>query len=285
MSRPRRSPLAAGLTAPADRRFRRPDVRPVRRRTAVLVVRWTLPLLACAAAAVWAGRAITQSELLVVRHVVISGNTRLSTGQVEGLLDGIRGENILQVDFDRYRRQVMDSPWVADVRLARVLPSTIDVRITERTPMAIARLNHQLFLVDDAGVIIDEYGAPYRDLDLPIVDGLLGAAAAEGPMADPARVRLADALLTSLDARRDLGRRVSHVDVSDAHDARVMFDSDPAWLHLGDDQFAERLHTYLELAPTLRERFRDIDYVDLRFDPRVFVHARGRTDGVDRAAR
>lgn len=284
MTRSRRTPLAAGLAAPADRRFRRPDVRPVRRRTLAFVVRWTLPALALTAAAAWAGRAILHSQFLAVRHVVVYGNARLSTGQVEGLVEGIRGENILRVDFDRYRHQVMDSPWVADVRLSRVLPSTIEVRVSERVPMAIARLGHQLFLVDDAGVIIDEYGASYRDLDLPIVDGLLGAAAADGPMADPARVRLADALLTSLDARRDLGRRVSQVDVSDAHDARVMFDSDPAWLYLGDEQFADRLHTYLELAPMLRDRFRDIDYVDLRFDPRVFVHARGRTDGVDRAA-
>ena len=57
-----------------------------------------------------------------------------------------------------------------------------------------------------------------------------------------------------------------------------MFDHDPVWLHLGEDRFVERLNRYLELVPTLQERFVDIDYVDLRFGERVFVRSRGRTD-------
>jgi cell division septal protein FtsQ len=42
-------------------------------------------------------------------------------------------------------------------------------------------------------------------------------------------------------------------------------------VRLGDAQFLERLESYLDLAPTLRERVPDIDYVDLRFGERVYV--------------
>ena len=65
----------------------------------------------------------------------------------------------------------------------------------------------------------------------------------------------------------------------DLHDAVVILDGDPAVLHLGDDQFLERLQSYLDLAPALRERVPDIDYVDLRFDERMYVRPR---DGVRR---
>ena len=75
----------------------------------------------------------------------------------------------------------------------------------------------------------------------------------------------------------DLRRRLSQVDVSNARDAVVMFDHDPAWLHLGDDHFAERLTTYLELAPALAHQFPAVDYVDLRFDERVFVRPAARS--------
>jgi cell division protein FtsQ len=202
----------------------------------------------------------------------------LSTGQVHALVDGIKGENILRLDVETYRRRLMDSPWVSTVTLSRVLPSTIDVAIVERTPMAVARVGEQLFLVDDAGVIIDEYSAEYRDIDLPIVDGLVSAPGAAGPLVDGARVAVTAAFLSSLDTRPDLRRRLSQVDVSNAHDVVVMFDHDPVWLHLGDSQFPERLSTYLELVPTLGERFLEIDYVDLRFGDRVFVRSRGRVD-------
>jgi cell division septal protein FtsQ len=40
---------------------------------------------------------------------------------------------------------------------------------------------------------------------------------------------------------------------------------------LGGEQFAERLQTYVDLAPALHQRVRDIESVDLRFDDRVYV--------------
>ena len=79
--------------------------------------------------------------------------------------------------------------------------------------------------------------------------------------------------------------RLSQIDVADLHDAVVLLEGDPALLHLGDDQFVERLQSYLELAPALRERVPDIDYVDLRFDERVYVRPRGEPGTVGRRAR
>lgn len=279
----RRGLPVPGVAVPPDKRFRRSELRPDRRRlgrTIVRIARWVVPGLAGLAAAVWLVDALLHATALTVKHVSVSGNVRLASADVQALVDDIRGENIFQVDFEKYRRRVMDSPWVADVTLGRVLPATVEVRVVERVPLAVARLDQQLFLIDSAGVIIDEYSSQYRDFDLPIIDGLVSSASAstDGPLIDRERVSLTHALLNALAVRPDLRRRLSQVDASNAHDAVVMFDSEAAWLHLGESRFVERLTTYLELAPTLAERFQDIDYVDLRFDDRVFVHSRGRTD-------
>ena len=51
----------------------------------------------------------------------------------------------------------------------------------------------------------------------------------------------------------------------------MILSGDAAVIQLGDEQFLARLQSYLELAPTLRERVPDIDYVDLRFDERIYV--------------
>ena len=98
-----------------------------------------------------------------------------------------------------------------------------------------------------------------------------------------ARVALAARLLAALSARRDLWRRVSQIDVTDARNAVVMLTQDGTRVHLGDAAFADRLQSYLELAPALLARVPEIDYVDVRFEPRVFVRpadeqsrARGR---------
>ena len=48
-------------------------------------------------------------------------------------------------------------------------------------------------------------------------------------------------------------------------------------LIFGDDHFLERVESYLSLSSALRERVPDIDYVDLRFDGRVYVRPVGKT--------
>jgi cell division septal protein FtsQ len=82
-----------------------------------------------------------------------------------------------------------------------------------------------------------------------------------------------------------LARRVSQIDVSNAHDVHVILDGDSAVIRLGDTQFAERLQLYVELQATFRDRVPEIDYVDLRFGEHVYVGpARGATGAAARPA-
>jgi cell division septal protein FtsQ len=127
-----------------------------------------------------------------------------------------------------------------------------------------------MYLVDERGVIIDQYGPQYADLDLPIIDGL-AAVNQDGSLTDERRADLAARLMTALRAKPQVARRVSQIDVTDLHNATVILSGDPAVIQLGEDQFLPRLQGYLELAPALRERVADIDYVDLRFDDRIYV--------------
>ena len=51
----------------------------------------------------------------------------------------------------------------------------------------------------------------------------------------------------------------------------MILNGDPAVIYVGEDQFLQRLQSYVQLAPALRQRVPDIDYVDLRFDERIYV--------------
>jgi cell division septal protein FtsQ len=195
----------------------------------------------------------------------------LSAGEVQTLIDGLRGTSIITADLAAYRRRLLESPWVADVALRRVLPSTIEVFVSERRPMGLSRLSNQLYLVDRSGTVIDEYGPQYADFDLPIIDGLLRPATSGEPAVDPIRADLAARVIDAVSRRRSLARRISQIDVSDAHDAVVLLDGDRALLHIGDDRFLERLQGYVDLAQAFKERVPDIDSVDLRFGNSVYI--------------
>ncbi|HKB10928.1 MAG TPA: cell division protein FtsQ/DivIB [Vicinamibacterales bacterium] len=225
---------------------------------------------------------VARAHVLQVDRIAVRGNERLSTGEVLAILNGLRGENIVSTDLERWRRRLMASAWVRDAALRRSLPSSIDVVVWERQPIGVGRINGDIYLVDDRGVIIDQYGPQYADLDLPIIDGL-GAAPHDAPtLTDEARADLAARVIAAAKSRPKLASRLSQVDVSDLHDATVILTGDPAVVHLGEEQFAQRLQSYVELAPALHARVAEIDYVDLRFGDRIYVrptkteHRKGR---------
>ncbi len=273
------SPVRRGLPASglangsADRRFRRSSVKPGNRRPWKLALRrWSIRGGAAVAAlllVMWAVFGITNLDFFRIDRVVVLGNHKLAAGEIRALLDGINEQSIFHVDLEEFRQRLLDSPWVAEATLRRVFPSGVEVSVTERTPLAVARLNRQAYLIDATGVIIDAAGPQYQEFDLPIVDGLLSDGG-HGAAADSQKIQLVERLLADLSSRTDLLRRVSQVDVGDPRNAVVLLDGEPARLFLGDREFLARLQRYEETAPKVRENVRAIDYYDLRFD-RQFV--------------
>ncbi len=229
------------------------------------------------ALAVYAGyravAVVSGLDIFRIDRINVRGNHRLSSGEVLAMLENLKGRSVLAVDLAEWRRALLSSPWVADASLRRTLPSTVDVVILERAPLGIGRINGALFLVDDRGAVIDEYGPNYGDLDLPIIDGLSSTGEEH---ADLYRALLARRLLDALRVR-NMASQISQIDVSDARNAVVLLEGDPTLIRLGNERFVERLQSYHELAPALREQVPAIDYVDLRFDERVYVRpARAR---------
>ena len=261
------------VTAPTDKRLRRVQPKPARRRARARsrARRVAIATVAACVALFAAHRCVTvvrELEMFRIDRIVVRGNQRLSDNEVIALLGEIKGRSSLSTDLEELRRGVLNSQWIADAVLHRTLPSTIEVTIQERSPLGIGRIDGQLYLIDQQGVVIDQYTPGYADIDLPIIDGLSsvhGQAQANVHRAILAR-RLLEALQT-----KSLASRISEVDVTDARNAVVLVDGDATLIRLGNERFAERLQSYLELVGTLRESVPAIDYVDLRFDGRVYV--------------
>lgn len=266
------------VKAPAERNFRRASVKASRRRRFRPQLSWALARrglsLLLLVFGVYQSIAFAfTTPLLRVNRISVHGNVRLSSGEVQALVEDLRGSSILRVDLDAFRQRLVESPWVAEVALRRVLPSTVEVFVSERTPVGLCRMGPDLYLVDETGTVIDQFGPQYAEFDLPIIDGLVSppGSGSTGGSIDVSRAELASRVIAELGRNQQIARRLSQVDVTDAHDALILLEGDPALLHLGDEKFLERVQSYLDLSPALRERVTEIDYVDLRFDPRVYV--------------
>ena len=273
------------VAIPADKRFHRALVKPARRKGRLRTISRPLLKYGLATAGVAllvyrGGAVVAEAPLLQIDTIVVSGNHRLASDQVLAALNGLRGENIVLSDLHSWRERLLTSRWIQDATFRRSLPSTVEVVVAERDPIGMARVKGHLFLVDEQGTMIDEYGPQYANFDLPIIDGLITADKAVSDN-DHERAELAARVIVALRPKPNLARRLSQVDVTDAHNAAVILNGDPAVIYVGEERFAERIESYLDVSAALHERVPDIDYVDLRFDDRIYVRpvgakARGR---------
>jgi cell division protein FtsQ len=271
----------SAVSARTDRRFRRAHVKPGRKR------RWSAalkPLVLWGAVAAALGWGVyrtsvvaAQAHVLMVDRIVVRGNEQVSDAEVMTILNGLRGESLMWTDLEAWRARLLASPWIRDAALRRSLPSTVEIAVTERVPVGIGRIDGELYLVDESGVIIDEYGPHVADFDLPIVDGLPAGTGGVGSITDEPRAALAAGVIAALTAKPQIASRLSQVDVTDVHNAAVILTGDSARIQLGEDRFLARLQSYLDLAATLRERVAEIDSVDLRFDDRIYVRPVGKS--------
>lgn len=122
-------------------------------------------------------RYATTSARFAVKDVVAQGFSRLSKEQVLAE-SGIRlGENLFKLDLALVERRLLRNPWVAQVRVARRLPSSVDIEIQEREAAALALVLGQLFLVNRQGETFKPV-TPQDPTDLPLITGI---AVEDGP--------------------------------------------------------------------------------------------------------
>lgn len=95
---------------------------------------------------------LLMSPLLAVRTVTVSGTTRLSPEQVRAAADVVRGTPLARVDAASVVRRVKALRAVSEVHVVRGWPSTLRLRVVERTPVVGVVTKEGVTLVDASGV-------------------------------------------------------------------------------------------------------------------------------------
>jgi cell division protein FtsQ len=115
-------------------------------------------------------RHVTTSTRFAVARFEVAGNDRLPADAVVAQSGIALGGNVFSVDLDAARARLLANPWIANATLARRLPGTIVVQVTERRAAALVAMGETLLVTSD--------GEPFKRLEpgdpveLPLVTGL-----------------------------------------------------------------------------------------------------------------
>jgi cell division protein FtsQ len=250
----------------ASRFLRPPDVARLRRNQRrihahrlLIILRNTGLVAALIVGAIWAYRQTQSDERFAVRTIEIDGAVHTPRAQLDQITQGYVGLNLFRIDIARVQHDLGGLGWVRRIDIEKKLPDTLRIKISERTPVALARNGERLLYVDEDGVGFAELSPRVGDADLPLISDASGA-----------ELRRTVVLLRELRARdRELYSRVSEVwpipprgfAFYDRQIGAVVYAND-------EDIVAKWRNLYAVLQA---ENNPKIEYADLRFADRVIV--------------
>ena len=88
------------------------------------------------------------------------------------------------------------------------------------------------------------------------------------------RIELYRRLIRELDENgASLSRDLSEVHLQDAGSVSIVLNDDTVLVHIGADRFQERFRRYIAMSREIKQKYRLLESVDLRFENQVVVNA------------
>src|SRR5215472_2998699 len=189
------------------------------------------------------------SPQFALRTVRVRGLHRATEHELLRLAGVAPGTNLWLLDPATVAQAMGAHPWVRTVEVTRSLPDTLQLRVDERTPVALASLG-DLYVVDADGAPFKRVSAA-EALDLPLLTGLTREAAEKDP--DGTAARLREALAVAGAYGRAFERpRLSEVQLGEAGFELVT--ADGVRVVLGRDDLDGQLRRLQRIRDELQHR-------------------------------
>lgn len=193
------------------------------------------------------------------------------------------GENIFLVNLGRVHDRLQQLPQVDDVQVIRKLPGEIDIKITERKPIAWITGEKQIsdpfsseaaFLVDARGILMKEKKLLPEYLGLPLISGCASESLAAGSVVQSFEAKAALELL-SLSTRSFMQTRfqIREIDLSKGY-CLVMTDKNHTQVTLGFNDLEsqlQRLEKFLVYCDDSKQELATVNLMVQRNIPVTFT--------------
>lgn len=180
--------------------------------------------------------AVARSPLFAISEVRVHGVSGVQADQARDAAGIHTGDNLLAAPTDDAQTAVTALPWVAGTDVTRSLPSTLEILVTPREPVAAVHLADGSWLVDAEGIVLGEADSG----DLVGIDAPDSALPAPGePLEDPA---VADALALHTALPSEVAGRVHGYETAGPGSLRARVEADDGQLvrlRLGSAEQAE----------------------------------------------
>jgi|GEM_PF-349508 len=212
---------------------------------------------------------LTTWEGLRIQQIKVKTERTQVEREIRDILRELYAQNILQLDLGLVEKKVLAHRWVKRARIRKIFPSSLEIIIEERQPLAIFHQAGRAYLVNEEGIKLEDLTSEIMaELNLPAIY----------PADQKAELSKEDWQIISqcLEALSPEERTSAIIFFySRPINLILKLGAEPARLILGRDHFREKINLGRRYRPLIEAAFGPLDYLDLRFwEDRIYFKPR-----------
>lgn len=217
-----------------------------------------LALLSVAGGLVMLYRSAAASPAFRLNSVEVSGTRRVSLQEVERIARQHSSSPLMLASLETLKAELKKIPWIKEAQVTRILPDKLRIKIEERTPLMLARIDQsKAYWVDEEAVVLGEFDASLDKEVPPIVVGLTSKDTEAAQAENRERVSVYKNLLWALDSGKlKYSKQVEEIDLANLKDVRLTMTQGarPVEIALGNRDFRTRFLLAIDVLEALKNQ-------------------------------
>ena len=207
-----------------------------------------------------------------IDEINIYGTTFFDQSIIKEKSDVLKSFNIFDRELENYKNEILKFDHIIDCKISRKFPSTIDIKIFEREPIALIN-SDELIILDSEGVCLP---VEYCDLSLPILSNFKS-----NPELYPKGSKTASTNVLSTvslmkftkDNFSTIYDNISEFVFNEDSEYEIILKNGKTKILLGSQNLQKKIKYLESFQETFKEEknITDFRYIDLRFSNQVIV--------------
>lgn len=160
-----------------------------------------------------------------IATIEIIGNVNVSKNEINKSSNIILGNNIFYSRFNDNKKQIMKNPYILGVKIKKVLPNKVIIKVEERVAVFYGKVNNTYYILDNKGILLEKRSS-IKDMNLVNLIGFDYAKCEVGNLIvaeDSRKINIANEITNLINEYRKTNSNINitMVDVSDVIDVKV----------------------------------------------------------------
>ncbi|MFC1725427.1 cell division protein FtsQ/DivIB [candidate division KSB1 bacterium] len=209
---------------------------------------------------------IIDKEIFSVKKINIYNNKYLTDQSVLKICQLDENNKIVDIDLKKLKKTILDHGFINDVELRKNYPSTLEIYLKEKTPIAFIS-EGKIYAVDENGTELPELDFK-KVYDIPVITGL-----SEVENKELCKKKSLDILKKLKDKNVDIYRHISEINFNEKFNITLYLCSSCIPVQIGEDNIDTKLKDLKYFMNYLSEqkKLESVKYIDLRFKGQIIT--------------